>query len=103
MRLALVYGSGTVVVSISEYYTDLFPEEEFRCYSFHHQDPGEFVWAYAKRGTIVDRSMMASFLAPDLVGTERRATVRVRKAPPGAQRKQLEIVEFLHTDWLAPE
>ena len=91
-----------VVVSLSNYYTTQFPEAEFRAYSLHHQDPGEFVWAFAKRRSVVDRQLITSYIAPDLDGTQRRATVRVRKGPEGARANQLEIVEFLHTDWFTP-
>jgi hypothetical protein len=91
-----------VVASLSDFYTPQFPEREYRCYSFHHQDPGVFVWGFAKRDSLVDRSLFASYSAPDLVGTERRMTIRVRKGPEGARPNQLEVVEFLHTDWLEP-
>ena len=91
-----------VVVSLSNYYTLQFTEAEYRAYSLHHQDPGEFVWAFAKRGSAVDQRLMASYLSPDLDGTQHRATVQVRKGPEGARANQLEIVEFLHTDWFTP-
>jgi hypothetical protein len=91
-----------VVLSMSDFYTDQFSEEEYRCYSFHHQDPGEFVWGFAKRGSLVDLSLQASFYSPDLVGIEGRVTIRIRKGPAGARANQVEIVEFLHTDWLTP-
>jgi hypothetical protein len=60
------------------------------------------VWAFAKRRSVVDRQLITSYIAPDLDGTQRRATVRVRKGPEGARANQLEIVEFLHTDWFTP-
>jgi hypothetical protein len=91
-----------VVVSHSNFYTPQFPEETYRCYTFHHQDPGVFVWAFAKRNSLADRSLVASYLARDLAGTEGRATIKVRKGPEGARANQLEIVEFLHTDWITP-
>jgi hypothetical protein len=92
-----------VVVSRSDFYTSHFPEEEYTAYSLHHQDPGKFIWAFAKRTSLANQKLIASYLARDLPGTQNRATVMVRKGPEGARANQLEIVEFLHTDWFTPE
>lgn len=92
-----------VIISPSDFYTSHFPEEEYMAYSLHHQDPGKFIWAFAKRTSLANQKLIASYLARDLPGTQNRATVMVRKGPEGARANQLEIVEFLHTDWVTPE
>ncbi len=35
------------VILPSNFYTPIFPEEEYQCYTVHHRDPGEFVWVFA--------------------------------------------------------
>jgi hypothetical protein len=92
-----------VIVSPSDFYTSHFPEEEYMAWSLHHQDPGKFIWAFAKRSSLANQKMIVSYEAKDLPGTRNRATVMVRKGPEGARANQLEIVEFLHTDWFTPE
>lgn len=91
-----------VVLEPKFFYTVQFPEKSYRCYALHRHDEGEFIWAFAKRDSAVDRSMLKCYFAAELVGLDRRATVRVRKGPEGARQNEVQVVEFLHSDWLAP-
>lgn len=90
------------VAAPANFYTTHFPEEEFQAYTLHHQDPGDFVWGFAKRSSDANTKMMASYAGVDLAGTRDRVTVKVRRGPEGARANQLEIVEFLHSDWFTP-
>ncbi len=88
------------VVSVSGFYTPQFPEKEYRCYALHHRDPGVYIWAFAKRNTVLDTKMLATYYGRDVPGTSGRVTVRVRKGPEGARFNQFEIVEFVQNDWI---
>lgn len=87
------------ILTPAQFYTDLFLEKEYQAWALHHQDPGEFVWAYAKRSSKANQKLMLSYEAPDLGGTEHRVTVKVQRGPEGARANQVEVVEFIHTDW----
>jgi hypothetical protein len=90
------------IVKPSNFYTPSFPEEEFQGYTLHHSDPGEFVWAFARRSSESNKSIMSHFNGRVFMDTVGRVTVRVAKGPEGARSNQLEIVEFVHIDWFAP-
>lgn len=90
------------VINGSILYTPQFPEEKYRCYTIHHQDPNKYLWAFAERKSELDYKLLMSFRAPDLGGTKGRVTLKVRKGPEGARPNQVEIVEFLQTDWVLP-
>ena len=86
----------------SNFYTPSFPEEEFQGYTLHHSDPGEFVWAFAGRSSESNKKIMSHFSGRAFPGTMGRVTIRVKKGPEGARSNQLEIVEFVHSDWFTP-
>lgn len=86
----------------SALYTPQFPEDSYRCYTLHHQDPNVFLYAFVERESPIDHQLWGSFRAPDLGGTRNRVTVRVRKGPEGARPNEVEVVEFLHVDWVEP-
>ena len=87
------------IVTPSTFYPPAFPELEFQCYVIHHRDAGNFIWAFARRGSEANKRMRGHFslrLTPSTMG---RATVRVQKGPEGARANQLELVEFINSDW----
>jgi len=86
----------------SNFYTPSFLEEEFQGYTLHHSDPGEFVWAFARRSSEGNKKIMSHFSGRVFMATVGRVTVRVRKGPEGAPSNQVEIVEFVHSDWFTP-
>jgi len=90
------------IILPSSFYTPSFPEEEFQCYTVHHRDPGEFVWVFARRSSEANKRVMGHFNSQAIGGTLGRVTVRVRKGPEGARSNQLELVEFLNSDWFMP-
>lgn len=94
-----------VVISIGNYYSPAFPEDEYQCYAFHNlpnQTDEKYLWGFAKRDSPEDRRLMASYEDPDVRGTERRVTLKVRRGPADSLKNHVEIVEYLHTDWLTP-
>ncbi|MEE2734891.1 MAG: zinc ribbon domain-containing protein [Verrucomicrobiota bacterium] len=90
------------IVKPSNFYTPSFPEEEFQSYTLHHSDPGEFVWAFARRSSEGNKRIMSHFSGRVFMPTVGRVTIRVRKGPQGARSNQVEIVEFIHPDWFTP-
>ncbi len=90
------------VILPSNFYTPIFPEEEYQCYTVHHRDPGEFVWAFARRSSEANKRAMGHFGNQAVKATQGRATIRVRKGPEGARLNQLELVEFVNSDWFIP-
>lgn len=94
-----------VVISLGNYYAPGFPEDEYQCYAFHNlpnQTDEKYIWGFAKRDSPVDRRLMASYEDPDVLGTDRRVTVKVGRGPADSRKNHVEIVEYLHTDWLTP-
>lgn len=90
------------IVTPSSFYPPAFPELEFQCYVIHHRDAGNFIWAFARRGSEANKWMRGHFSSPLTPSTMGRATVRVQKGPEGARANQLELVEFINSDWFIP-
>ncbi len=84
------------------FYAGPFTEEEYQCYSLSHLDPAVWVWGYARRSSLANVGLQMTVRARSLGGTDRRATIRVRKGPEGGRPNQVEVVDFLHVDWLSP-
>ena len=90
------------IILPSNFYTPSFPEEEFQGFTLHHSDPGEFVWAFARRSSEGNKGIVSHFSGGAFPGTAGRVAIRVRKGPEGARSNQVEIVEFVHGDWFTP-
>jgi len=90
------------IILPSNFYTPIFPEEEFQGFTLHHSDPGVFVWAFARRSSEGNKQIMSHFSGVAFPGTAGRIAIRVRKGPEGARSNQVEIVEFVHGDWFSP-
>ena len=90
------------VVTLSSFYTDVYPDEKYRCYTLHHDDPGEWIWAYAERNGEVDIGLLSHMSRPDPLGRARKVTVRIAKQEEGSRANQVELVEFLFGGWVAP-
>jgi hypothetical protein len=92
------------VIGLSNFYTDVYPEKDYRCYTLHHDDPGEWLWAYAKRESEVDFRLISHMQARDSLGRSRRVTVKLTKNQEGSRDNQVEIEEFLFGGWIeAPD
>ena len=91
-----------VLVGGSNYYTDLYPEDRYQCYTMQHRDPENYVWAFAERGSEVDLRLRHRARRADLWGRERRATVKIRRGVEGSRSNQVEVVEVLGADWILP-
>ena len=90
------------IVLPSSFYPPKFPEEDFQCYTLHHRDRGEFMWLFALRGSEANKRVVSNFSRRVTQGTLGRVTVRVRKGPEGSRANQLELVEFVNSDWFVP-
>lgn len=90
------------VIGLSSFYTDVYPEETYRCYTLHHDDPGEWLWAYADRSSEVDVRLLTHMASRDPLGRSRRVTVRIAKRVGGSRANQVEIQEMLFGGWIAP-
>ena len=90
------------IILPSNFYTPSFPEEEFQGFTLHHSDPGEFIWAFARRSSEGNKGIVSHFSGGTFPGTAGRVAIRVRKGPEGARSNQVEIVEFVHGDWFTP-
>ncbi len=91
-----------VVISLSNFYTDVYPEEEFRCYTLHHDDPGEWLWAYAERESALDIGLLSHMSRRDPLGRASRVTLKITKKRAEGRANQVEVVEFLFGGWIAP-
>ncbi|MEC9056448.1 MAG: hypothetical protein VX633_14120 [Verrucomicrobiota bacterium] len=90
------------IVLPSSFYPPKFPEEDFQCYTLHHRDQGEFMWLFARRSSEANKRIVSNFSRRVIQGTLGRVTVRVRKGPEGSRANQLELVEFVNSDWFVP-
>ena len=90
------------IVTPSTFYPPAFPELEFQCYVIHHRDAGNFIWAFARRGSEANKRMRGHFSLRMTELTKGRVTVRVQQGPEGARANQLELVEFVNSDWFVP-
>ena len=91
------------IVTPSTFYPPAFPESAFQCYVIHHRDAGNFIWAFARRGSEANKRMTGHFSLRMTESTDGRATVMVQKGPKGARANQLELVEFINSDWCVPQ
>ena len=91
------------IVTPSTFYPPAFPELEFQCYVIHHRDAGNFIWAFARRGSEANKRMRGHFSLRLTELTRGRVTVRVQQGPEGARANQLELVEFVNSDWFVPQ
>lgn len=91
------------IVTPSTFYPPAFPELEFQCYVIHHRDAGNFIWAFARRGSEANKRMRGHFSLRMTELTRGRVTVRVQQGPEGARANQLELVEFVNSDWFIPQ
>jgi hypothetical protein len=91
-----------VLVEAVFYQTGGYTEDDFLCVTLHHRDQNEFLWAYAPMGSNAER-VISNYLAEKSVEIRERAvTLKVRKGTASAQPNQVEIVEFQHWGWVAP-
>ena len=91
-----------VVFGTSNFFTEQYPEGEYRCYTLHQRDPGEWLWAYVPLGSPADRSLITQLNFRDPLGRGRRATIKIGKGVEGSRPNQVEITEFLFGDWIDP-
>jgi hypothetical protein len=91
-----------VMINGSNFYTDIFPEERFQCYTLQHLDPAEYVWAYAERESEVDFKLRRRVMQQTPWGKQRRAVVTVRRGPEGSRPNQVEVLDLLYGDWIVP-
>ena len=91
------------IVAPSTFYPPAFPESAYQCYVIHHRDAGNFIWAFARRGSEANKRMRGHFSLRMTESTDGRATVMVQKGPPGARANQLDLVEFINSDWCVPQ
>lgn len=90
------------VVTLSNFYTDVYPEEHYRCYTLHHDDPGEWLWAYADRAGEADVRLLTHMAGRDPLGRTRKVAVMITKKVAGSRANQVEIGEVLFGGWIAP-
>ena len=91
------------IITPSTFYPPAFPEVEFQCYAIHHRDAGDFIWAFARRGSEANKRIRGHFSLPMIPSTRGRVTVKVRRGPDEARANQLELVDFLNSDWMMLE
>ena len=60
------------------------------------------MWLFARRSSEANKRIVSNFSRRVTQGTLGRVTVRVRKGPEGARANQLELVEFVNSDWFVP-
>lgn len=80
-----------------------YPEDAFLCVTLHHRDRNTFLWAYAPMGSSQEK-LITEYLTRKPAGvSERPVTLKVRKGAVSGTGNQVEIVEFHHWEWVAPE
>ena len=92
-------------ISSAEYYSDIFPEADYRSYRLISPDGGIAIWCYARRDEAADQ-VIAPLLHKNDIGGEfqhsRKITLRLARGPAGSLPNQWLIGELLHLDWVTP-
>ena len=92
-------------ISSAEYYSEIFPEADYRSYSLSSPDGEIVIWCYARRGEGADQ-VIAPILHKSDISSEfqrsQKATLRLARGPAGALPNQWLIGEILQLDWVTP-
>lgn len=89
-------------IRTSNFYTNVYPDERFRSYTIHHDDPGEWLWAYAERDSEVDQQILKHMMRRDGLDRHRRVTLKIAKGLEGSRHNQVQIREFVFGGWIEP-
>jgi hypothetical protein len=92
-------------LSQTNFYTTIWPEDEYQSYQLLAPVGETSVWCYARRtekagGVCADLLRTGEIL--DQAQGSRKITVHLAPGPTGALPNQWQIMEVVHTDWLTP-
>ena len=94
------------VISLSDFYTSTFPEDDYQCFRLASPDDKSFVWCYTLRNS-VEFTEISAELNPGSIDTESRApikvTLRLERGPEASLKNQWLIGKLLHLDWTSPQ
>ena len=101
-------GSGGVIrayLAPENFYSQRFPETEYRSYKVLAPDRAHVIWGYAPANGTAAAALLHAFDAAtrdDETAAQLPMTLRLTPAPAGAQKNQWLIGELLHIDWVSP-
>lgn len=88
----------------AEFYTQDFPESDFRSFQLADAAGDHFIWAFARLGSAVATSLASEFNQGSVLlekSGQIRASVRL-SGSGGRSGKCYEITEMLHKGWVTP-
>jgi hypothetical protein len=94
------------IISISDFYTNAFPEAAYKSYQLFSPDKEVSIWVYSRRGEPAD-SELGRLLdkgaiieeAPDRI----KLTLRLSRSVDGGLPNQWLVEENLRNDWIHPK
>lgn len=87
------------------FYSQIFPETEYRSYQLLAPDREQVVWGYVKTDSAVADALLKVFesaASRGAAGVRQPLTLRLTAPPKGSQKNQWLIGEMLHIDWVCP-
>lgn len=107
---SLIKGEGDAseirgVLTLANFYTAVWPEEEFQSFQFTAPGGESYIWCYARRGSPqeagINRFLKTSEIIEDTPPPQ-RATLKLERSRDDAAPNQWQIAELLHIDWINP-
>lgn len=92
-------------ISPANYYSQTFPESDYRSFGVASPDREQALWAYVKRKSPADAALLKVFDTGEVMGAstaEQPMTLRLTHGPDGSQKNQWLIADMLHIDWVSP-
>lgn len=93
------------LISIAEFYSDAWPEEDYQSYRLVSPDGETSIWCYSRRKDPGGAALAELFRKGEITEesqTTRKITLRLERGPVNARPNQWLIREMLHIDWLIP-
>jgi hypothetical protein len=92
-------------ISRADFYSSLWPENEYQCYRFQSPYDGRMVWIYARRDTPVASLLVSSLGSGEITGDSQAAqkiTLQLDRGGDESPPNQWLIREVLQVDWATP-
>ena len=92
-------------ISASVFYSDTWPEADFRSYQLISATDEISIWVYVQRGSELEATIAPLLESGEIVAEKvdsQKVTLRLERGPDGALPNQWQIAELLHTGWVNP-
>jgi hypothetical protein len=98
-------GEMRVIMSPVSYYTQAFPESQYRAYRLASNATDEILWGYVPTGSPAAAALVEIFNEKALFSdkpTQQAMRLRLTRGPAGASPNQWIVLDVLHKGWVTP-